>query len=108
MITQTETESNRIIDAAKRRIIARHPDMKRMTEAAAWYVSRDGGITLVAYNVIDVRDRLGVTHRLTHGEEGWECTCPAWRHTPYMIHDHRYCEHTVALGIHNKLINGGI
>lgn len=108
MITQTEIQSNRtIIDTAKRRIIERHPEMSKMAEAAAYYVNRDGGITVVAYNVIDVRNRLGVTHRLTYGAAGWECTCPAWRHTPYIIHDHRYCTHIVALSIHSKLINGG-
>lgn len=108
MITQTETQSNRIIDEARQRIIARHPKMQQMAEAAAYYVKRDGGITLVAHNVIDVRNRLGVAHRLTHSEAGWECTCPAWHNTPYMIHDRRYCKHIIALGIHNKLINGGI
>lgn len=109
MITQTETQSNRIIDEAKQRIIARHPHLANMANMSAEYAARENGVVCLSPTLAHVRNVEGTTYRLTYTQDdGWHCTCPSFLYRPTIINDRRYCKHIIALSIHNKLINGGI
>ena len=114
MITQTETQSNHIIDSdpiqtAASRIAARHPHLADMAYKAAEYVARDNGVMHLSETLVHVRNVAGTTYRLTYTpDDGWQCTCPSFLYRPTIINDRRYCKHIIALSIHNKLINGGI
>ena len=113
MITQTETQDNRIIDSdpiqtAASRIADRHPHLANMAYAAATYAARDNGVVHLSETLVHVRNAEGTTYRLTcTPDDGWQCTCPAFSYRPAVINGHRYCKHIMAMAIQNR-VNGGL
>lgn len=111
MITQTETESNCIIDsdpvqAAASRIAARHPQLADMAANAAEYAARENGVDYLSATLVHVRNVEGTTYRLTYAPgDGWQCTCPAFAYRPAVINGHPYCKHIMAMAIYNR-VNG--
>lgn len=108
MITQTETQDNRIIDSdpiqtAASRIAARHPHLANMAYAAAEYAARENGVECLSSTLVHVRNVEGTTYRLTYTpDNGWQCACPAFAYRPAVINGRSYCKHIMAMAIRNR------
>jgi len=108
MITQTETQSNHIIDnndpfqLAAARIADRHPHLADMAYAAAEYAARENGVECLSSTLVHVRNIEGTTYRLTYTDDGWQCTCPAFAYRPAVINGRSYCKHIVTMAIRNR------
>lgn len=105
MITQpaTQTDLSAAIQTAASRIAARHPHLANMAAQAATYAARDNGVVHLSETLVHVRNAEGTTSRLTYtSNEGWQCTCPAFRYRPAVINTHRYCKHIMAMAIKNR------